>query len=121
MKKNVAILGASAKTDRYSNMAQKILVDQGYNVYPVNPGYENIDGVKCYKSYSDIKDEIHSLLIYMNPSRLNEIIPEILFGKPERIIFNPGSEDDEIENLLKQNGIEIIEACSLVLLKSGRF
>jgi predicted CoA-binding protein len=118
---NIAIIGASVKTDRYSNMAQQLLVEKGYDVYPVNPNYDEIDSIKCYANLTDINEQIDTLLIYMNPSMLKYIIPQIILKKPRRIIFNPGSENEEIENQLKNEGIEIVEACSLVLLKSNRF
>lgn len=121
MGNNVAILGASNREDRYSNMAQKKLVDDGYKVFPINPSYEEIEGLKCYKGIGEITEDIDTLLIYMNPKLVKTILHDIVAKKPGRIIFNPGTEDTEIENSLKQEGIEIIEACSLVMLNTGRF
>ena len=45
----------------------------------------------------------------------------ILKLNPERVIFNPGTENPELESALKNNGIEIIHACTLVLLKTEQF
>ena len=58
--KNVAILGASTNPERYSNKAQKLLIEKGYYVFPINPNYEEIDNHKCYLSLDDI-DFVSSL------------------------------------------------------------
>jgi uncharacterized protein len=121
MSNNVAVLGASDKEDRYSNMAVKLLIERGYEVFPINPAYEEIDGVRCYKAILDIEQPVDTLTVYMSPARLRILIPDIIAKKPRRVIFNPGSEDGQVEELLTDHGIETIKACTLVLLKSGRF
>ena len=121
MNKNIAILGASPKEERYANMCQKLLIEMGYNVYPINPVYETIDEVKCRKSLSEIEEDINTITVYMNPERFHKIYNEVLIKKPKRIIFNPGTESDEIKNKLAKEGIEVVEACTLVMLKTGQF
>jgi len=119
--KNVAILGASKNPERYSNIAQKLLKEKGYIVFPINPGYEKIYNAVCYKSISDIKENIGTLTVYMNPDRLQGLIDEIIKKKPDRIILNPGSESEIIKEKFVSKGIAVIEACTLVLLKTGQF
>ncbi len=121
MNKNVAILGASPKEDRYANMCQKLLVEKGFEVFPINPVYEQIDGKKCYKSLIDITEDIDTITVYMNADRFNKIYEEVITKKPLRIIFNPGTESDEIKNKLLLEKIEVVEACTLVMLKTGQF
>jgi uncharacterized protein len=121
MNKNVAILGASINEERYSNKVQKFLIEKGFNVFPINPNYKEIGKLQCYSKLLDIKEQIGTLTVYMNPIQLKNIVPEIITKKPDRIIFNPGTENEEIENILKNEGIEIIEACTLVLLKTNSF
>ncbi|HOV13327.1 MAG TPA: CoA-binding protein [Spirochaetota bacterium] len=121
MNKNIAILGASPKEERYANMCQKLLVEKGYSVYPINPVYDEIDGKKCYKSLVDIIDDIDTITVYMNPERFNKVMNDILQKKPKRVIFNPGTESDEIKKTLIKEGIEVVEACTLVMLKTGQF
>lgn len=121
MNKNVAILGASPKEDRYANMAQKLLTENGYNVYPINPVYDKIENKTCYKRLTDIKDDIDTVTVYMNPERLEKTLTDIIAKKPRRTIFNPGTESESLKNILKNNGIEVVEACTLVMLKTGQF
>jgi len=119
--KHVAILGASTNPERYANKAQKLLMDKGYNVYPINPNYEQIENISCFKRITDVKNEIHTLTVYMNPEKFKMVLPEVIKKKPKRIILNPGSESVEIKNILSSKNISAIEACTLVLLKTGQF
>jgi predicted CoA-binding protein len=118
---SVAVLGASKNPERYSNMAVDQLHQRGYLVYPVNPVYDTVAGLPCYDRLTDINDEIDVLTIYMNPQNLLSLQSHILLKKPKRIIFNPGSMSQRICNECVQAGIEVLEACTLVLLRTGQF
>ncbi len=119
--KNVAILGASDKIDRYSFKALRMLIEKGHTVFPVNPIVESIDGIAVYKSILDIDQFIHTVTIYMRPQRWSQHLQEIIRVKPERVICNPGTESAELEKELKENGIDCINACTLVLLRTNQF
>ncbi|MBN2546371.1 MAG: CoA-binding protein [Spirochaetes bacterium] len=119
--RHVAILGASANPDRYAYMAQKLLMDKGYNVYPINPNYEHIENKICFKKVTDVENEIDTLTVYLSPEKLELTLSDIILKKPTRIILNPGSESKKIKNKIIRNGIQVLEACTLVLLKTGQF
>ncbi len=119
--KNVVILGASDKIDRYAYKALKMLIEKGCSVFPVNPNIESIDGIAVYKSILNIDQKIHTVSIYMRPQRWGQYLQDIIRLKPVRVICNPGTESSELEKKLKDNGIECIEACTLVLLRTNRF
>jgi predicted CoA-binding protein len=119
--KNVLILGASDKIDRYSFKALKLLIEKGHFVFPVNPTIKSIDGITVYKSISDIDQKIHTVTIYMRPQRWKMYLQELISLRPERVICNPGTESYELEKELKDNEIVCIEACTLVLLRTNRF
>ena len=119
--KNVVILGASKKEERYSYKAMNMLKDKGYNPYPVNPAYDEIEGITCYPSLDKINDEIHTVSMYMNSSRSTPLIDSLIALKPKRIIINPGTENEELEKKAIENGIEILHACTLVMLSTGQF
>jgi len=120
-KKTVVLLGASNKTDRYSYKALRMLLDHGYDVIPINPILDEIDGVAVKHSLSEILQPVHTVTLYLNSSRLEPIIDEIILLKPKRVIFNPGTESPQAQKRMTANGIETIEACTLVLLRTGRF
>ena len=118
---NVAILGASENPDRYSNMAQKNLMEAGYKVIPVTPKYSEVMGVAAVESVSGISDPVDTLTIYISPDKLDRVANDILRLHPRRVIFNPDTESPEIEKTLQQAGIETEQACTLVLLRTGQF
>lgn len=121
MNKNVAILGASDHPERYSHKAQLLLLKKGYKPILVNPSHKIIDGIKCYSSLNEIKEDIHTLTVYVSPEISSKIKKDILNFKCQRVIFNPGSENPSLYDSLKKNGVEVEEACTLILLNSGQF
>ncbi len=120
-KYTVAIIGASNKPDRYSYKALKLLKENNYEVIPINPVLEEIEGIKVYRSISMIEKKIDTITLYINPHLLKNYIDEIIRIKPRRVIFNPGTESSEIEGIFEKNGIQTIEACTLVMLRTGQF
>ena len=121
MKKTVAILGASQTKSRYANKVQKLLVEHGYSVVPINPKYDMIDGIKCYPSLTSFGLSIDTVTVYVKPSIFSTIINSVIKAAPKRVIFNPGTEKMEFSNSLRSVDIETEEACTLVLLRANQF
>ena len=117
----VAIIGASEKKDRFAHKAMTALVEHGHDVRLVNPFKEAIDGRQCFKTVTDIREKIHTVTLYVNPSRFRDHIEDVIQVKPDRVIMNPGTEDAEMEKRLADAGIEVLRACTLILLSTGRF
>ena len=117
----VTIIGASEKKDRFAHMAMTALMEHGYDVRLVNPFKKTIDGRKCFRTVTDIKEKINTVTLYVNPRRFRDHIEEVIQAKPERVIMNPGTEDADLEKTLEDAGIKVCRACTLVLLSSGRF
>lgn len=123
-KENVVILGASDKQDRYSYKALVLLKEYGHNPVGVHPSLTEIEGAKVFKDINQAKNylkDVDTLTIYVNPEISSKISQEIINLKPKRAIFNPGSENESIYNELKKNGIEVEEACTLVLLRTNQY
>jgi uncharacterized protein len=118
---SVAIIGASHKPQRYAYMAQELLMNLQHTVFPVSGNGREILGVPGYVSIADIEQPIDTVTLYLNPQRHQAIKQEILQVKPRRIIFNPGTESDELMHEYQQQGIETLEACTLVMLRTGQF
>lgn len=121
MKIKVLILGASPKPDRYSNMAQKMLMDSGYTVYPVSPKGGKIYDVPVLTNLNAIDKTIDTVTIYINASKLEGYVADIIKLAPRRVIFNPGTESLKITKRLEMAGIQILEGCTLVMLRTGQF
>ena len=120
-KRNVAILGASPKPDRYSNQALRLLAQYDHRPFPVNPAFAEIEGLKCYPTLAEISEPLHTVTLYLGAARSTPLIDQILAAEPERIILNPGAENDELTEAASSVGIEVVEGCTLVMLKTGLF
>ena len=118
---NVAVLGASKKTERYSYKAVKLLQEKGHTAFPVHPAIDEIDGTRVYKNLSNIPEPIDTVTVYLSPQNSNKTAEDILNSGARRVIFNPGSENPELIEILSKRGFEIVEACTLVMLKTGQF
>jgi len=117
----VVVLGASPKPERYSNQAVAMLKEHAYEVIPVNPSGISIYDLSTRKSLDEIKVPVETLTMYVGAKISSAQKNAILELKPERVIFNPGTENPELEAALENNGIKVIHACTLVLLRTGQF
>ena len=117
----VVVLGASPKPERYSNQAVRALVEHGHRVIPVHPLLKKIAGVVAVPALSSVKDQVHTLTLYVGPERGQELLQDVINLGPDRVIMNPGTESDEIEEELNARGIAVLRACTLVMLRTGQF
>jgi uncharacterized protein len=117
----VAILGASPKSDRYAYQALQLLHEYGHRTRLVNPAFEEILGEKCYPKISDAPGPIDTVTLYLGETRSNPLIDEIIGAKPRRIIMNPGAENSALAAKAEETGIEVVEGCTLVMLRTGQF
>lgn len=121
MKKNTAlVIGASMKEDRYSNKAIRKLRDYGKVVSAIGLREGKVEDVDITTEKKPFKD-IDTVTLYLNPKRQPDYYDYIVSLKPRRVIFNPGTENDEFYSILKENGIEIEVACTLVLLSTDQY
>ena len=117
----VAIIGASHKPQRYSYQAQVMLMDNGHSVFPISGNGREILGVEGYSSITHIQQPIDTITLYLNAQRHEPIKHDVLSVNPRRIIFNPGTESNELMDFYQAKGIETLEACTLVLLRTDQF
>jgi uncharacterized protein len=120
MGKRTLIIGASTKTSRYSNMAMRKLIEYKHEVVPIGLRDGEICEIKILKGFPDI-GTVHSVAMYINPTIQPAYYDYILKCKPERIIFNPGTYNNELAELAHKNGIETVDGCVLVMLSCGEY
>jgi predicted CoA-binding protein len=118
---NVAVMGASSNPERYSYRAVKMLAEHGHKVFPVHPARRPIDGIPCYGSLGEIPEPVDTITVYLGAKNSAPIINEIVGAKPRRVILNPGAESDQLQSACVDAGIDVLEACTLVLLSTGQF
>jgi uncharacterized protein len=121
VKERVAILGASDRPDRYAHMAFRLLKQYGHETLPVSPKLKMLEGEKVYATLSEIEGPVDTLTMYVGPAISRDLQPEILALKPKRVIFNPGSENPSLAAALRDAGVSVENACTLVLLRINQF
>ena len=121
MNESVAILGASPDSCRYSHMALQALLAAGHQPIPVNPKYDEIDSLHCFPDLNSCPKPVDTLTVYLSPANLYPLSQQIIDLNPRRVIFNPGSEILDIERELQRAGIEVLRACTLVMLSTNNF
>jgi len=122
---HVVVLGASPKPERYAYKAVQLLLDYNHQVYPVHPKISEILGLTCYASLSDVQTAVNqpidTLTLYVGTARLGALIEDILKLAPRRIICNPGTEHPQLAEQAQAQGIAVLDACTLVMLKTQQF
>lgn len=119
MKKTV-VIGASVNPDRYANKAVRKLKSYGHEVVAVGLRGGEIDGVKIHTDRPR-EENVHTVTMYVGEKNQPPLYDYIFSLKPQRIIFNPGAENTELEQMAKEKGVEVLEACTLVLLSIGGY
>ena len=118
---NVAILGASDNPSRYAYLAFRRLLASGHQPFPVSPKLSELEGVPVVATLRDLTAPIDTLTMYVGPERSAALAQDILALRARRVIFNPGSENPALAEELRAKGVVVENACTLVLLASGRF
>ncbi|HOY66696.1 MAG TPA: CoA-binding protein [Candidatus Ozemobacteraceae bacterium] len=118
---NTAVIGASDNPERYSYKALVLLREAGHAVFPVHPALETIEGVPVYRSLDKIQDKIDTITMYVSPAKQPAMEDAILAAGARRVIFNPGTENPGLAEKLRLAGVKVLEACTLVLLRTGRY
>lgn len=117
--KPTVILGATTNPSRYAFLAANSLMRHGHTVYLVGIKKGEVNGVEIQSDFPAA--EIDTITLYLSAKWQNEWYDSILAAKPNRVIFNPGTENPELVELLRDNDIETVHACTLVMLQSRHF
>ncbi len=113
--KNWAVVGATAKTEKYGYKIFKRLLDKGKKVFPISPNYDEIEGIKAYKSINEVSEKIDVVNFVVNPAIGIQVVKDCQELGIKYIWLQPGTISQEILEYAKENGIVAIEACVLVL------
>ena len=119
-KKLTVVLGASPNPDRYSYLAVSRLVAKGHPVLAIGKRDGKIGSTPITKEHP-VPENVDTVTLYMNPTLQKEYYDYIFQLQPKRIIFNPGTENDDLAEQAENKGIAPIEACTLVMLSTGQY
>jgi predicted CoA-binding protein len=118
--KKTLVLGTSLKSNRYSNLAIHRLVGAGVETVAFGISAGKVGDVQVRTNLGHFQN-IHTITLYLNPQRQQQYYQDIIGLRPYRVIFNPGTENPEFYEMLKDNGILVEVACTLVLLACKQF
>ena len=118
--KTTMIIGASSNPERYSYKATKSLKAHGHKVYPVGIKEGEIEGEKILTN-KPVPSDVDTITMYLSAKNQKGWYDYILSLKPKRIIFNPGAENPELVEVAAKQGVESVEACTLVMLSIGNY
>lgn len=119
-KKKTLIIGASPNPGRYAHLAAHRLVKAGHEIVNVGIKKGEVAGVPIQPAGDPLFD-IHTITLYVGPGTQSQYYDYIVNTNPRRIIFNPSTENPELEALAENHGIDIVRACTLVLLSTGQY
>lgn len=118
--KKTLVIGASENPSRYSFMAINRLKASGHEVAAIGKKAGRVAEVTIQKPFP-VLENIHTVTLYINPKHQELYVDYLEQLAPKRVIFNPGAENEDLYDRLKENGIEVKEACTLVMLSTGQF
>ncbi len=121
MKKTV-IIGATPNQSRFAYTAAETLREHGIEFVPVGikKGFVFGKEILDLKKHPEISG-VDTITLYINPMHQREWYDYFFKLSPKRVIFNPGTENPELEKLLEEKNIEALEACTLVMLRTGQY
>ncbi len=120
MGKRTLVLGATERRDKYANLAIRKLLDHGHEVIAVGSRPGTVEGVQIHTSIP-ANVSVDTITLYLNPFNQQPYHQQILDLRPNRIIFNPGTENTELEDQAGEAGIEPVIGCTLVMLAVGTY
>jgi uncharacterized protein len=118
--KKTLILGASPDPNRFAYRAAHMLTDYGHEIVLVGIKKGEVAGQKILNGTPPV-EYVHTVTLYVGPDNQKGLIDYIIGLKPERIIFNPGTENDELIKLAEKNHIDPVIGCTLVMLSAGTY
>jgi uncharacterized protein len=119
MKKTV-VLGATPDPTRFAYKAAHMLKKYGHDFIPVGIKKGEVAGKTIENNYPEM-DDVDTVTLYVGTRNLPPLFDYIMGLNPKRIIFNPGTEHDELISMAEEKGIEPVIGCTLVMLSTGSY
>ena len=116
----IVIIGASDNPERYSYKAAKALLDKGFEIVLVGLKKKTVFNHEILIALPDNPAE-NVVTLYVGPQNQEPYFNALLAASPQKVIFNPGTENEKLQSLLDQNNIPWEEACTLVKLSLNQF
>jgi predicted CoA-binding protein len=122
MGKKTVVIGASTNPARYSYIASGMLSEYGHDIVPVGLKRGEVFGKEILDAGKrPVIDKVDTVTLYVGPTNQSGLFEYIMQLKPSRVIFNPGTENPELMRSLETKGIDVVEGCTLVMLRSQQY
>jgi len=118
--KTVAIPGASTNPDKYGNKAVRAFAEHGFEVYPVNPRADEIEGIETFDDIQSVPERPNVVSVYLPPNILFAALPAIAAKGCDELWLNPGTDTPEVIARAEELNLNCVIGCSLVGLVSGQ-
>lgn len=118
--KKTLVVGASENPERYSFKAIHMLRSYGHPVIAIGNRIGSVGDVP-FSNEKPAVEFVDTVTLYLNPKRQEEYYDYVIGLRPKRIIFNPGAENKFFALKAEQSGIQVVAACTLVLLRTGQY
>lgn len=118
--KKTLVIGASTKPGRYSNKAIIMLREYSHDVVALAKRTGQVNGITIQTEFPE-DVTIHTVTMYLGAKNQPEYYNQLINLKPKRVIFNPGAENRELKEKLEAAGVETVENCTLVMLRTGQY
>lgn len=120
--KRTVIVGATTNQARYAYLAAEMLSEFKHEIVPIGIKTGEVFGKKILNIHEKpFVPDVNTITLYIGPQHQPEWYDYLIGLKPKRIIFNPGTENEVFERMVEENGIEAVEACTLVMLRTGQY
>lgn len=114
MTKTIAVIGATPRRNKFANKCIRAYQRAGWAVYPVNPNYEDIEGLQCYHDITHVPQPVERISMYVGPAIGKGLLDQLCQVQHQELWFNPGSADAELVNSCRKLGLNPVQSCSIV-------
>jgi predicted CoA-binding protein len=120
--KTLAVVGVSRNKNKFGNSVFKELKQKGYEVYPVNPKAEQIDGERVYPSLKELPKEVGGVVVVVPPKVTEQIVRDAAEAGIKRVWMQQGAESKEAIRYCEEQGIRTINReCILMFAEPAAF
>jgi predicted CoA-binding protein len=115
MKPTVAVVGANSDRRKFGNKAVRAYVQAGYEVFPVHPTEESVEGLPAYRSVKDIpRERLDRVTVYVPPAVGLKVLDDVAAKPVGTVFLNPGADAPEVIEKAKQLGLNAVAGCSII-------
>lgn len=118
MNRTIAVVGASTRRHKFGNKCVRAYASAGWEVYPVNPHADEIEGLSVFRTVADARKaaggELNRIALYLQPDTTRRVLPEIAEAEVAETFFNPGSATPSVLADAETMGIAVRDACAIV-------